>query len=138
MSLSPLYLHVCFFDRCFLLGINVSEPYTNSPVHSCRQLRLGLTYTWIATFLFDFLIFFLTIVRTYALARTQTGFLRSGIVILVMRDGSIYFLCVALSSLDLIRVWLTFCACRVMSIVNAVNFILFRVSFCVNSGTPGG
>ena len=52
----------------------------------------GLQFAWIATFLFDFLIFLLTIARTYALTRAQSNIMRSSIVMLVMRDGSIYFL----------------------------------------------
>jgi len=61
-----------------------------------------LRYGWIATFSFDFLIFGLTIGRTFTLIRGRG---KTSLVTLVMRDGSLFFL--------------------VMSTVNAINFAFY-------------
>ncbi|EJD05631.1 uncharacterized protein FOMMEDRAFT_166003 [Fomitiporia mediterranea MF3/22] len=67
--------------------------------------EFGLRFTWIMTFIFDIVVFGLTIARTYQYAKAHSRMrMHSDLTFLLMRDGSIYFL--------------------VMSIVNAANYIL--------------
>lgn len=87
------------------------ELFTFKPIQSCVPIlqvpKLDrLRFAWVSTFAFDFLIFCLTIKRTYCVMRKQSNRrMDSSLALLVMRDGSLFFL--------------------VMAVVNALNFVLF-------------
>ncbi|KAI5119073.1 hypothetical protein M0805_005491 [Coniferiporia weirii] len=87
----------------------MGELFDFKPLSVCVPMFLednrGLRLAWISTFVFDFVVFLLTIVRSYRFVRAQANpQMQSDLATLVMRDGSIYFL--------------------VMSVVNAANFVL--------------
>ncbi|OCB86468.1 hypothetical protein A7U60_g6361 [Sanghuangporus baumii] len=84
------------------------ELFNFQPIVVCVPMLIhdqGLKFAWITTFCFDFVVFGLTIARTYRYMKAQSRLhMESRLTVLLMRDGSIYFL--------------------VMSIVNAANYIL--------------
>ncbi|KAL5514434.1 hypothetical protein ACEPAG_2522 [Sanghuangporus baumii] len=84
------------------------ELFNFQPIVVCVPMLIhnqGLKFAWIMTFCFDFVVFGLTIARTYRYMKAQSRLhMESRLTVLLMRDGSIYFL--------------------VMSIVNAANYIL--------------
>lgn len=57
---------------------------------SIINVLLGLKFAWITIFLFDFLVFVLTLMRTYRLIKAHAGLqMKSSLAMLVVRDGKL-------------------------------------------------
>lgn len=60
---------------------------------SIINVLLGLKFAWITIFLFDFLVFVLTLMRTYRLIKAHAGLqMKSSLAMLVARDGKLILL----------------------------------------------
>lgn len=78
------------------IGINVRLSLCTSCIYPQRLTRallislLGLKFAWITIFLFDFLVFVLTLMRTYRLIKAHAGLqMKSSLAMLVVRDGKL-------------------------------------------------
>ncbi|TDL17546.1 hypothetical protein BD410DRAFT_794242 [Rickenella mellea] len=115
------------FTSVAIAGLGASEVdgelLSFRPLMACVPVRTSghgksVAFAWIILLAFDSLIFALTIFRTYRYAKTNNH-VTSPLFKLLMRDGSMYFLC--------------------MCIVNAGNFIWFKLEsqqvFAESTGT---
>lgn len=78
------------------IGINVRLSSRTCCIYPRRLTRAllislpGLKFAWITIFLFDFLVFVLTLMRTYRLIKAHAGLqMKSSLAMLVVRDGKL-------------------------------------------------
>lgn len=83
-----------------LIGINVRLSSFTCCIYPRRLTRssstplLGLKFAWITIFLFDILVFALTLMRTYRLIKAHAGLqMKSSLAMLVVRDGQFILSC---------------------------------------------